>query len=98
VQHASTDTATDVIADEELTALALAADPEQALDDDAVPFLPWRAPGDGDTDLLPAWYMPEIGQVAPRRWHAPVVAPLVAALLIIPAFGFCITYGSLVLA
>jgi hypothetical protein len=35
---------------------------------------------------------------APRRWHRPVVALLVAAFLIIPAFGFCITYGSLMLA
>jgi hypothetical protein len=93
-----------VIVDDELdldtlTALALAADADAPLDDDAAPFLPWapegRAAGDGD---LPGWYMPQVGPVTPRGWHAPVVALIVAAMLVIPAFGFCITYGSLMLA
>ncbi len=43
------------ISDEELTALALAADPDAALSDDAVPF---SAQAAGDDGLLPSWYMP----------------------------------------
>ena len=89
---------TDVITDEELAELALAADPDAPIDDDARPFLPWRGPDDPEQDRLPGWYMPDFGAVSPRRWHRPVVGLLVAALLIIPAFGFCITYGALVLA
>ena len=42
-----------LISDEELTALALAADPTELLDDDAVPFDGGSAEG-----LLPDWYMP----------------------------------------
>jgi len=43
------------ITDEELTALALAADPGSPFADDAVP---WRSlESDGDP-LLPDWYMP----------------------------------------
>ncbi len=85
--------------DATLTDLALAADPDLPLDDDAAPFLSWlpdgATPADGD---LPAWYMPQVHGVAPKPWHRPVGALIVGAMLIIPACGFCITYGSLVLA
>jgi hypothetical protein len=87
------------IDDDELAALALAADPDRPVDDDAEPFLAWNpdGPADGSGDL-PSWYMAPTACAAPRRWHRPVVALLVAAFVIIPAFGFCITYGSLMLA
>jgi hypothetical protein len=78
-----------VWSDEELTALALAADPDPELDDDAVPF--------GDTDphafaLLPSWYMPAPGL---RRSHAKafVMAGFALALVVINIGGFCVTYG-----
>jgi hypothetical protein len=85
--------------DATLTDLALAADPDAAIDDDAAPFLPWMPEGEpvSDTDL-PAWYMPPVGVVAPKRWHRVAGWLIVSAMVVIPAFGFCITYGSLVLA
>ena len=43
----------DPFSDDELTALALAADPTEMLDDDAVPF-----EGERSVGLLPDWYMP----------------------------------------
>ena len=46
----------DAITDDELAALALAADPTERLDEDAVPF---SSPDDPvGVALLPAWYMP----------------------------------------
>jgi hypothetical protein len=89
----------DVIDDDELAALAMAADPDQPLDPDAAPFLAWNpdGPTDGSGDL-PSWYMAPAVTTTPRRWHRPIAALLVAAFVVIPAFGFCITYGSLMLA
>jgi hypothetical protein len=81
--------------DEELTALALGADPDQLPDEDAVPlsFYQQRAPGG-----LPQWYMPPV-VVGPRKgWRLPVVVSVIAGFLLVDAFGFCITYGQLVFA
>ncbi len=77
------------IDDDELARLALAADPDVDLDDDAVPFVPDR---DG-VELLPAWYMP-----APRsfrRTPARTVAAVsfIVALLALNGAGLCVTYG-----
>jgi len=81
--------------DEELTALALAADPDQLPDEDAVPlaFYQERAPGG-----LPQWYMPPIVVRRWRGWRLPVVFAVIAGFLLVDAFGFCITYGQLVFA
>ena len=81
--------------DDELTALALAADPEQALDADAVPLdlsgaPPWHS--------LPLWYMPPAMARPAGGWRVPIVASVVLALLLINALGLCITYGVLVAA
>ena len=85
--------------DATLTEIALAADPDLPVADDAAPFLPWRPGGEAvDAPDLPSWYMPQVGVVTPRRWHRVVGGLIIAAMVIIPAFGFCITYGSLVLA
>ncbi len=92
------DDALDHEALDELTRLALAADPDVQLGPDAV-ALP--EPGRGAFgELLPAWYMPVPATRLPerRRWRTAVVVLLVAALLVINALGFCITYGSLTLA
>ena len=87
-----------LVDDDELEAAALAADPDAALPDDAVPFGTFTgtdAPG-----ALPGWYMP-----APMR--APVVrgwrrillrcnvALIIAAFVTINAAGLCNTYGQL---
>ena len=77
--------------DAELTELALAADPDPEIDDDAVPFgaVPVGA------SLLPSWYMPPPmssgGQH--RRRRAWIVGGIVAALVIVNGVGLCVTYG-----
>lgn len=80
------------VTDDELAALALAADPNVEPDDDAVPFV--LTPGVG-ADLLPAWYMPTPQRSAadrtPRRVFA--VGVIVLALLIVNGVGLCVTYG-----
>jgi hypothetical protein len=81
--------------DAELTVLALAADPDQRVDPDAMPFTAGRAGGDS---YLPSWYMPTpTARVRSRRQTAVVVA-IVMALLLIEALGLCVTYGQLVVA
>lgn len=79
--------------DDELAALALAADPDAPLPDDAVPY---RGPDD-DTDggLLPGWYMPAPVRVtrSPVRTTAAIL--VVAGLVVINVLGLCITYGQL---
>ncbi len=79
--------------DAELTELALAADPDAPLDVDAVPLSEYlnEAPG-----LLPPWYMPAPMARRSPSWQLPVVLVIVAAFLIIEAFGLCSTFGQLV--
>jgi hypothetical protein len=83
------------ISDEELTELALSADPEAPLPADAVPIgvhlATWAAP-------LPLWYMPPATRSGRGRWKVPVVVAVVAAFLLIDAMGLCNTYGILSLA
>ncbi len=86
------------LTDEELTALAMAADPDQPLPADAVPFdlylseFPSPSPGP-----LPAWYMPA-ARARNHPWWRPVVLVLIFAFLLVDAYGLCATYGSLVFA
>lgn len=74
--------------DDELTALALAADPDAEIPDDAVPF---EVPDDGAA-LLPEWYMP-----APSLRRSPgrvvVLTTTAVALLVVNIGGVCVTYG-----
>ena len=79
--------------DEELAELAMAADPDAPLDDDAVPF-----DTGGGSGLLPDWYMP-VPQGRIRTGHQRVVAALViVSLLALNALGLCVTYGSVEVA
>jgi hypothetical protein len=80
------------ISDDELTALALAADPEQAVSSDAVPLPLYH---DLQPQSLPLSYMPPAMRTA-DGWRAPVVVAIVVSLLLIDALGLCITYGNLV--
>jgi hypothetical protein len=80
------------ITDAELTALALAADPDQPLDPDAAPLSLIADPG---WSALPSWYMPPVMMRGASRWRTGVVVTLVAAFLLINALGLCITYGQL---
>ncbi len=79
--------------DAELTELALAADPDAPPDLDAVPLSDYlrQAPG-----LLPSWYMPAPMARRSPKWRLPVVLVIVAAFVIIEAFGLCSTFGQLV--
>ena len=76
------------ISDEELTALALAADPDAAVADDAVPF------GDGDRARRPP---AGVVHAAPRqragRSRRVVFAVFIGALLVVNGAGLCVTYG-----
>lgn len=78
--------------DDELTALALAADPDAPIDDDATPFGRDLSAG---ADLLPEWYMPvpqmSAADRTPRRVFT--VSLIVFALLLLNGAGLCVTYG-----
>ncbi len=82
------------VTDEELTALALAADPDAPLPADATPFRAGGEEDDGNA-LLPGWYMP--APVAVPRTPVRTVAAIavVAGLVLINVLGLCITYGQL---
>ncbi|MGO9340995.1 MAG: hypothetical protein ACLP6E_00540 [Acidimicrobiales bacterium] len=80
-----------VFSDEELTALALAADPDQPLDQDAVPLSEYLS---GSVDLLPEWYMAPVVARHIRRGPQLIVLMIIGAFLVIEAFGLCSTYGQ----
>ena len=77
----------------ELTELALAADPDAPLDEDAVPLGLYLGEVSG---LLPDWYMPTPMLRRAGAWRVPVVVAIVAAFVIIEALGLCSTFGQLV--
>src|SRR5665213_268840 len=78
--------------DEELTALALAADPGAPIGQDAVPLGVYLGQASGP---LPEWYMPSPMTRVHAWWRLPVVMTIVGAFLIIEALGLCNTYGIL---
>ncbi len=81
------------LGEDELTRLALAAEPMDVPAEDAVPLAEYL---ELDGGLLPAWYMPTpMSRVSPR-WRLPVVLVLVGAFLVIEAFGLCSTFGQVV--
>ena len=82
--------------DQELTELALAADPEEPLSEDAIPIGNYLSP---IPSPLPLWYMPPVMRSGGRRrWKTPVVLAVVSAFVLIDAMGLCNTYGILSLA
>ena len=85
----------DLVSDDELTLLALAADPDRPLDDDAIPLAEYLR--DDGTGTLPAWYMPVAVRQSDWRWRRGVVLIVVLAFVLIEASGLCSTYGQLVL-
>jgi hypothetical protein len=79
-----------VISDDELCDIAMAADPDIVLADDAVPF---EADPTSNSGLLPAWYMaaPRNFERTPARMFAAV--SFVVALIVLNGAGLCVTYG-----
>jgi hypothetical protein len=80
------------ISDEELTALALAADPDAPLDDDAVPLRSYLMEY---PELLPSWYMPAPGGFTRTRKRRAVVLLIIASLAAVNGCGLCVTNGHL---
>jgi hypothetical protein len=80
------------ISDEELTALALAADPDAPLDDDAVPLASYLMEY---PELLPSWYMPAPGGFTRTRKRRAVVLLIIASLAAVNGCGLCVTNGHL---
>lgn len=78
--------------DEELTALALAADPDEPLAAGAMPDPLYIRRGN-----LPMFYLPpaSAGALSTSKARITVALILVAAFLTITALGFCATYGQL---
>jgi hypothetical protein len=91
------------LTDEELTSLALAADPDAPLSSDAIPLslhLAQFAQFAGATQFagaaLPQWYMaPAIAGGSGRRWRTPIVVAIISAFLLIEGLGLCNTFGQL---
>jgi hypothetical protein len=81
--------------DAELTALALAADPDEPLDPAAQPIELGTAVFAGG---LPDCYMPPANARSIRGWRRSVAIGTIASFLVIDACGLCITYGHLVIA
>lgn len=81
--------------DDELTRLALAADPLVTIDDDAVA---WNPNASVQRGLLPDWYMPRPIAASRGRVTKAVIVVIVVAFVIVDAFGLCITSGFLSLA
>jgi hypothetical protein len=83
----------DPFTEDELTELALSADPGVPIEADAVPLAEYLGQSDG---LLPLWYMPSPMVRGGSRWRLPVVLVIVGAFVLIEALGLCSTFGQLV--
>jgi len=79
--------------DAELTAFALQADAEAEVGDDAVCM--WDLTDWASTELLPTWYMPPAADSSRilGGWSRRVALFVIASILLINAFGLCVTYG-----
>lgn len=89
--HTADDAGT--LTDEELTALAMATDPDAILDDPSAEPVSWSV-----LQLptgLPGWYMPPVMARGGSHWRLPVVLAVVGAFVLIDALGLCNTYGVL---
>ena len=80
----------DAFSDDELCALALAADPSAPLDPDAKP---WDGAVLHQSGLLPDWYMPTPAGTRLGRLPRALVMSLIVGFLMINAAGLCITSG-----
>ncbi len=84
--------------DDELGALAMAADPDTVVSDDAVSI--WDLADLRSPSPLPAWYMPTpaTGGRLLQGWRRRLVFLIIAAFILINMSGLCSTYGWVELA
>ncbi|MFY9784057.1 MAG: hypothetical protein WAK12_11060 [Acidimicrobiales bacterium] len=82
----------DVLGDDELAAMALAADPSAPIDPGAEP---WHFGHGFLKNPLPDWYMPMPMAGGRGRGTRVVVVSVVVGLIVICAFGLCVTSGFL---
>ena len=75
--------------DDELTEAALAADPDEPIPDDAVPF----GRSDRGGALLPEWYMPAPASARRTRSRVVAVSAIIVSLIVVNGAGLCVTYG-----
>ena len=86
------------LTDDELAALALAADGTDVVSAEAVSV--WEFLGTEANSPLPSWYMPApMGAPRLSGWYGRVVRcsvfSIIASLVAINAYGLCNTYGQL---
>ncbi len=81
------------LTDSDLTALALAADRDMEVDEDALPLE--SVLGLDDDSLLPDWYMPVATNGVPplRGWRRRTAVLIVSSFTAVTAYGLCATYG-----
>jgi hypothetical protein len=92
----------ELISDEELTAMALAADPGQSVDPSAVPFDEYMANlRESGTDapaaraeFLPGWYMAPVAARHVGRIPRLIALIMIGSFLFIEAVGLCSAYGQ----
>jgi hypothetical protein len=84
------------LSDEELTRLALEADPDAPLSDEAIPLSLHLAQFAGAA--LPDWYMAPAMSARGRGWRTLVVCGIIFAFVLIEALGLCNTFGALTIA
>lgn len=84
-----------MISDEELTALALSADPHPTIEPGVAP---WRPLADAVTGLLPDWYMPTPSGSRRGTGAKVAIGVIIVSFVIINALGLCITNGFLTIA
>jgi hypothetical protein len=82
------------LSDDELTEMALAADPNVPLSPNAVP---WTCVPSSES-ALPAWYMPPAVALRTNTKTRIVVAAIILGFLVIDSFGLCVTSGFISLA
>ncbi len=87
------------ISEDELTRLALAADPDEPIPDGAVPIDEFLGV-DRSAALLPDWLMPAPAGLASTRTRRRVatVGLVIVGLLAVNAVGLCVTNGYLEIA
>jgi hypothetical protein len=89
------DVSASTISDDDLTTLALNADPHPTIDPHVAP---WRPMADAVTGLLPDWYMPTPSGSHRGKGAKIAIGVIIASFVIVNALGLCITNGFLTIA